>query len=282
MCHLLHMAPSTYYAHQQCQRHPELRSPRVRRDEQLCGHIQRIWHDNYGVYGARKVWHALLLEGLTVARCTIERLMKHLGIEGIRRGKVIKTTLAANEPLAVEDKVKRQFRAAAPNEVWVADFTYVSTWQGFAYVAFVIDLFARRIVGWKVSSHMKAQFVLDALEQALYQRRPKELIHHSDRGSQYTAISYTQRLKQAGIEPSVGKTGSAYDNALAETINGLYKTELTKRKSWKSIQTLELATLEWVHWFNHKRLLSSIGNIPPARAELLYYDHLNQGAKIAA
>lgn len=284
MCSELHMAPSSYYAHQQCQRHPELHSQRIKRDEVLCEDIQRIWHDNYGVYGARKVWHGLLPEGLTVARCTIERLMKRLGIEGVRRGKVIKTTVPGNEALVVEDKVKRQFRALAPNQVWVADFTYVSTWQGFAYVAFVIDLFARRIVGWKVSSHMKAQFVLDALEQALYQRRPnkQELIHHSDRGSQYTAISYTQRLKQAGIAPSVGKTGSAYDNALAETINGLYKSELTKRQSWQSRAQLEVATLEWVHWFNHKRLLSSIGNMPPATAELLYYDHLNQDAKMAA
>ena len=284
MCKQLHMAPSIYYAHAAIKRNPALRSNRAKADEVLCEHIARIWRENYQVYGVRKVWHQLLLDGVTVARCTVSRLMKQLGIEGIRRGKRIKTTLADNEPFVVEDKVKRQFNASAPNQVWVADFTYVSTWQGFAYVAFVIDIFARRIVGWRVSNHMRAQFVLDALEQALYQRRPskKELIHHSDKGSQYTCISYTQRLIQAGIEPSVGKTGSAYDNALAETINGLYKTELIKQKSWKNRQELELATLKWVHWFNHQRIFSSIGNMPPARAEQLYYDKSHQVVKRAA
>lgn len=278
------MAPSTYYAHQQCQRNPGLRSSRVKRDEALCEQVLRIWHENYCVYGARKLWHQLLIEGHIVARCTVERLMKRLVIAGIRRGKRIKTTLAANEPIVAGDKVQRVFNTSAPNQIWVADFTYVSTWQGFAYVAFVIDVYARRIVGGKVSNHMKAQFVLDALEQAIYQRRTnrQELIHHSDKGSQYTSISYTERLKLAGIAPSTGKTGCAYDNALAESINGLYKTELTKRQSWKTQTELELATLKWVHWYNEKRILSSIGNMPPARAEELYYDHLSQEAKMAA
>lgn len=284
MCSLLHMAPSTYYAHAATKRNPDLRSSRLKRDGMLCEHIMRIWYENYQVYGVRKVWHSLLGEGIKVARCTIARLMKQLGLEGIRRGKKVKTTFANHESLAVQDKVKRQFNASAPNQVWVADFTYVSTWQGFAYVAFVMDLFARRIVGWRISTHMRAEFVLDALEQALYQRRPSKnrLIHHSDKGSQYTSINYTQRLIDAGIEPSVGKTGSAYDNALAETINGLYKSELTKRQSWKSINQLELATLEWVHWFNQKRILSSIGYMPPAKAEDLYYDQLCHVDKIAA
>jgi len=278
------MAPSTYYAHQQCKKHPQLRSSRIKRDEALCEQIVRVWNTNYQVYGVRKVWHQLLSEGFAVARCTVARLMKHLSITGIRRGKRVKTTIAGVEPVTFTDKVQREFNTAAPNLVWVADFTYVSTWQGFAYVAFVIDVYARRIVGWKVSSHMKAQFVQDALEQALHQRRPKkqELIHHSDKGSQYTAISYTQRLKEAGIEPSVGKTGCAYDNALAETINGLYKTELTKRRCWKTRAELELATLEWVHWYNQKRILSSIGNMSPARAEELYYDQMDQAIKMAA
>jgi len=278
------MAPSTYYAHAAIKHNLDLRSNRSKQDEQLCEHIMRIWHDNYCVYGVRKVWHSLVNEGVKVARCTVERLMKCLGLEGIRRGKRVKTTLAANAILAIGDKVKREFSASKPNAVWVADFTYVSTWQGFAYVAFIVDLYARRIVGWRVSNHMRAQFVLDALEQALCQRRPLDngLTHHSDRGSQYTSISYTQRLIDAGIEPSVGKTGSAYDNALAESINGLYKTELTERQGWKSIAQLELATLEWVHWFNHQRILSSIGYLCPAKAEKLYYDQFHQGAKRAA
>ena len=284
MCKQLHMAPSTYYAHAALKRNPDLRSNRTKADNMLCEHIARIWYENYCVYGVRKVWHSLLNEQIKVARCTVERLMSRLCLEGVSRGKHVRTTFAASTPLAIGDKVKRAFSASKPNAVWVADFTYVSTWQGFAYVAFVIDLFARRIVGWKVSKHMRAQFVLDALEQALYQRRPKntELIHHSDKGSQYTCISYTQRLIDAGIEPSVGKTGSAYDNALAETVNGLYKTELTKRKSWETLNQLEFATLEWVHWFNHQRILSSIGYIPPAKAEEIYYDQLCHEDKIAA
>lgn len=241
-------------------------------------HIRRAWHANRQVYGAHKVWRQLNREGIAVARCTVERLMKHMGLEGVRRGKVVRTTLpdaAAPCPL---DRVNRQFKADRPNQLWVSDFTYVSTWQGWVYVAFVIDVFARRIVGWRLSSCMHTEFVLDALEQALYDRQPErdeQLVHHSDRGSQYVSIRYTERLAEAGIEPSVGSKGDSYDNALAETINGLYKTELIHRRGpWKTKAALELATLEWVCWFNHQRLLGSIGYIPPAEAEANYYRQL--------
>jgi transposase InsO family protein len=240
--------------------------------------IQRVWQANMQVYGADKVWRQLKREGTQVARCTVERLMKHLGLEGVRRGKVIKTTKPDKALPCPLDRVNRQFKADRPNQLWVSDFTYVSTWQGWIYVAFVIDVFARRIVGWRVSSSMHTDFVLDALEQALYARQPEssdELTHHSDRGSQYVSICYTERLDEAGIEPSVGSRGDSYDNALAETINGLYKTELIyKRAPWKTREAVELATLEWVSWFNHQRLLEPIGYIPPAEAEAQYYRQL--------
>lgn len=239
--------------------------------------IQRVWHANFQVYGADKVWRQLNREALPVARCTVERLMKRLGLEGARRGKVIKTTVPNKALPCPLDRVNRQFRADRPNQLWVADFTYVSTWQGWLYVAFVIDVFARRIVGWRVSTSMHTDFVLDALEQALYARQPElgSLIHHSDRGSQYVSIRYTERLGEAGVEPSVGSRGDSYDNALAETINGLYKTELIhKRGPWKNRESVELATLEWVSWFNHQRLLEPIGYIPPAEAEAQYYRQL--------
>lgn len=230
------------------------------------------------VYGADKVWKQMNREGIAVARCTVERLMRRLGLQGTRRGKVIRTTVsdsAASRPL---DRVNRHFRADRPNQLWVSDFTYVSTWQGWLYVAFVIDVFARRIVGWRVSNTMRTDFVLDALEQALYDRQPDRsstLVHHSDRGAQYVSIRYTERLAEAGIEPSVGSRGDSYDNALAETINGLYKAELIHRRApWKSREAVELATLEWVHWFNTYRLLASIGYIPPAEAEANYYRQL--------
>ena len=225
-------------------------------------------------YGAYKVWKQLKRERFMVARCTVERLMSRIGLEGVRRGKVVQTTVPDRHAICPLDRVHRQFRADQPNQLWVSDFTYVSTWQGWLYVAFVIDVFARRIVGWRVSSSMKTDFVLDALEQALHDRRPKSggLIHHSDRGSQYVSIRYTERLAEAGIEPSVGSKGDSYDNALAETINGLYKAELIHRQSWKSREAVELATLRWVHWFNHQRLLSSIGYIPPAEAEANFYE----------
>jgi transposase InsO family protein len=246
--------------------------------------IQRVWHANFQVYGADKVWRQLNREEVPVARCTVERLMKRLGLEGARRGKVIKTTVPNKALPCPLDRVNRQFRAERPNQLWVADFTYVSTWQGWLYVAFVIDVFARRIVGWRVSTSMHTDFVLDALEQALYARQPElgSLIHHSDRGSQYVSIRYTERLGEAGVEPSVGSRGDSYDNALAETINGLYKTELIhKRGPWKNRESVELATLEWVSWFNHQRLLEPIGYIPPAEAEAQYYRQLaNKDAAI--
>lgn len=240
--------------------------------------IQRVWQANMQVYGADKVWHQMNREGITVARCTVERLMGRLGLTGVRRGKIVRTTIPDKAVPCPLDRVNRQFQADRPNQLWVSDFTYVSTWQGWLYVAFIIDVFARRIVGWRVSRSMQTDFVLDALEQALYARQPElkdSLIHHSDRGSQYVSIRYTERLAEAGIEPSVGSKGDSYDNALAETINGLYKTELIHRRApWKTREALELATLEWVTWFNHHRLLKSIGYIPPAEAEANYYRQL--------
>ncbi|EME01269.1 hypothetical protein B381_05061 [Stutzerimonas stutzeri NF13] len=232
----------------------------------------------------RKVWRQLKREGVVVARCTVERLMRRLGLQGVVRGKPVKTTISDKATPCPLDKVNRQFRAERPNALWVSDFTYVSTWQGFVYVAFVIDVFARRIVGWRVSSSARTDFVLDALEQALYARRPVgqgSLIHHSDRGVQYVSIRYTERLAEAGVEPSVGSVGDSYDNALAETINGLYKAEVIHRRSWQNREAVELATLEWVDWFNHRRLLEPIGNMPPAEAEAIYYQQLTESAQAA-
>jgi len=246
--------------------------------------VQRVWDANMQCYGAVKVWKQLRREGIEAARCTVERLMRRAGLQGIRRGQAVRTTVAGDKSLCPLDRVQRQFHAARPNQLWVSDFTYVSTWQGWLYVAFVIDVFARRIVGWRVSTCMKTDFVLDALEQALYARQPHRaggLIHHSDRGSQYVSIRYTERLSEAGIEPSVGSKGDSYDNALAETINGLYKAELIYRQSWKSREAVEMATLKWVHWYNHQRLLSSIGYIPPAEAEANFHQ-LQAGQAMAA
>ncbi|WP_299451360.1 IS3 family transposase [uncultured Pigmentiphaga sp.] len=278
ICKVLQVAPSAYWSHAARRRNPELRSQRAKRDERLMVHVQRVWEQNFRVYGARKIWKQLSREGVAVARCTVERLMRHLGIEGIRRGKRVRTTIPDSEAACPRDLVKRHFEADRPNRLWVADFTYVSTWQGWLYVAFVIDAYAKRIVGWRASSSMTTDFVLDALEQAVYDRRPTHsdgLVHHSDRGSQYVSIRYSERLGEAGINPSVGSTGSAYDNALAETINGLYKTEVIHRRApWKTKAAVELATLEWVSWFNHQRLLESIGDIPPAEAEERYYRQL--------
>ena len=240
--------------------------------------IERVWQGNLQVYGADKVWKQLAREGMPVARCTVERLMRRQGLRGVVRGKVVRTTVSDSKAPCPMDKVHRQFKAERPNQLWVSDFTYVSTWQGWLYVAFVIDVFARRIVGWRVSSSMRTDFVLDALEQALYARQPERdssLIHHSDRGSQYVSIRYTERLAEAGVEPSVGSKGDSYDNALAETINGLYKAEMIHRRApWKTTEAVELATLEWVAWFNHHRLLEPIGYIPPAEAEANYYRQL--------
>ena len=274
ICKVLPIAPSTYYLYAARRADPAKVPARVQRDERLCADIQRVWNENRRVYGVRKVWRQLRRESVDVARCTVARLMKRQGLRGVIRGKGVKTTISDTAAPCPLDRVNRQFRAVRPNALWVADFTYVSTWQGHLYVAFVIDVYARRIVGWKVSSTMRTDFVLDALEQALHARRPFDegrLIHHSDRGSQYVSIRYTERLAEAGIDASVGSVGDSYDNALAETINGLYKAEVIHRRSWPNRQAVEWATLDWVDWFNHKRLLGPIGNIPPAEAEAAYY-----------
>jgi transposase InsO family protein len=285
ICRVLPIAPSTYHAHAARRADPAKAPPRVRRDAELCRKISRVIEENFGVYGARKVWHQLRREGEKVARCTVERLMRVMGLKGVRRGKTVKTTISDPAAPCPLDRVNRNFTAPRPNMLWVSDFTYVSTWAGFAYVAFVIDVFARYIVGWRVSGSMRTDFVLDALEQALCDRRPLRkggLVHHSDRGVQYVSIRYTQRLADAGIETSVGSVGDSYDNALAETINGLFKAEVIHRRtSWRSIQAVELATLEWVDWFNNRRLLAPIGNIPPAEAEAAYYANLEE-SRIAA
>jgi putative transposase len=278
ICRVLPIAPSTYYQHVARRADPARQPARAQRDARLCGEIRRVWEENFQVYGVRKVWRQLAREGIQVARCTVERLMKKLGLRGVRRGRFIRTTVSDRSAPCPLDRVQRQFKAERPNALWVSDFTYVSTWQGFVYVAFIIDVFARRIVGWRVSASAHTDFVLDALEQALYERQPAQqdsLIHHSDRGVQYVSIRYTDRLSEAGIEPSVGSVGDSYDNALAETINGLYKAEVIHRLGpWRNLQAVEMATLEWVDWFNHRRLLEPIGNVPPAEAEAAYYSKL--------
>jgi transposase InsO family protein len=285
ICRVLPIAPSTYYVHAGRRIDPSRAPAQMRRDAELCEKIACVFDDNFRVYGARKVWRQLRREGETVARCTVERLMRAMGLQGVRRGKTVKTTVSDPATPCPLDRVNRNFTAPRPNMLWVSDFTYVSTWAGFAYVAFVIDVFARYIVGWRVSASMRADFVLDALEQALCDRRPLRkggLVHHSDRGVQYVSIRYTQRLADAGVESSVGSVGDSYDNALAETINGLFKAEVIHRRaSWRSIQDVELATLEWVDWFNNRRLLQPIGNIPPAEAEAAYYANLEEN-RIAA
>ncbi|MCS3490673.1 putative transposase [Enterobacter sp. SLBN-59] len=270
VCHELDIAPSSYYRHRGYQLHPDRRSHRDQRDEQLKQEIQRVYDENHSVYSVRKVWRQLLREGFSVARCTIARLMKTMGLAGVRRGKKVRTTVSRKEA-AAGDRVNRQFVAERPNQLWVADFTYVSTWQGFAYVAFIIDVFAGAIVGWRVSSSMETTFVLDALEQALWARRPSGTIHHSDKGSQYVSLAYTQRLQEAELLASTGSTGDSYDNAMAESINGLYKAEVIHRQSGKSRAEVELATLAWVDWYNNRRLLERLGHIPPAEAEQAYY-----------
>lgn len=278
ICKHLPIAPSTFYDHMAKLANPDLLSDRARRDEELKPEIERVFEENLSVYGVRKVWHQMRREGFDIARCTVTRLMKDLGLEGVVRGKKPKTTIPDKALPCPLDKVNRQFDAPAPNILWVSDFTYVATWQGFVYVAFVIDVFARRIVGWRVSRTATAGFVLDALEQAVHQRQPGSgLTHHSDRGSQYLSIRYTERLAEAGIEPSVGSVGDSYDNALAETINGLFKAEVIHRRGpWRSFDAVEYATLEWVDWFNNRRLLEPIGNIPPAEAEANFYAALER------
>ena len=286
ICAVLQIAPSGYRRHAARRRDPEKRCARAKRDAVPVPAIERVWRAHLQVSGAAKVWHQLGREGTAIPRCTVERLMRRQGLHGVRRGKVIRTTFSDNKASCPLDKVQREFRAERPNQLWVSDFTYVSTWQGWLYVAFVIDVFARRIVGWRVSRSMHTDFVLDALEQALYARQPERdssLIHHSDRGSQYVSIRYSERLAEAGVEPSVGSKGDSYDNALAETINGLYKAELIHRRApWKTLEAVELATLEWVSWFNHDRLLAPIGYIPPAEAEANYYRALEKPVAEAA
>ncbi|TXW52651.1 IS3 family transposase [Escherichia coli] len=270
VCSELHIAPSTYYHCQQQRHHPDKRSVRAQHDDWLKREIQRVYDENHQVYGVRKVWRQLLREGIRVARCTVARLMAVMGLAGVLRGKKVRTTIS-RKAVAAGDRVNRQFVAERPDQLWVADFTYVSTWQGFVYVAFIIDVFAGYIVGWRVSSSMETTFVLDALEQALWARRPSGTIHHSDKGSQYVSLAYTERLKEAGLLASTGSTGDSYDNAMAESINGLYKAEVIHRKSWKNRAEVELATLTWVDWYNNRRLLGRLGHTPPAEAEKAYY-----------
>ena len=278
ICRVLPIAPSTYQAHAARRADPGKLPARTQRDITLRSEIRRVYEENFRVYGVRKVWRQLLREGTALARCTVARLMRTMGLQGVMRGKRVRTTISNAAAPCPLDRVNRQFKAPRPNALWVSDFTYVATWAGFVYVAFVIDVFARRIVGWRVSRTAHASFVLDALEQALHERRPVRgggLVHHSDRGVQYLSIKYTERLAAAGIEPSLGSVGDSYHNVLAETVNGLYKAEVIHRRGpWRSVAAVEFATLEGVDWFNKRRLLEPIGNIPPAEAEAAYYAQL--------
>jgi putative transposase len=273
ICRVLPIAPSTYYEQKARERDPSRRSARARSDAALKPEITRVWEKTRRRYGGKKVWKELRREGRVVARCTVARLYRDLGLRGIVRGRGVKTTipdLLADRPL---DLVQRNFTATRPNQLWVSDFTYVATWSGFVYVAFVTDAFSRRIVGWRAAKSMRSDLALDALEQALYDRETDgPLVHHSDRGSQYLAIRYTDRLVQAGIEPSVGSRGDAYDNALAETINGLYKAEVIYHLGpWKGLEDVEFATLEWVAWYNSQRLMEPLGYVPPAEFEEAFH-----------
>jgi transposase InsO family protein len=285
ICRVLPIAPSSYHERIAQRRDVSRLSARAQRDEALKPEVKRVFAENFGGYGVRKVWRQMKREGFDIARCSVARLMRDLGLQGVIRGKPVRTTISDKAAPCPLDHVNRQFHAPAPNRLWVSDFTYVATWAGFAYVAFVIDVYARYIVGWWVSRTAHASFVLDALEQAIHDRRPVHrggLVHHSDRGSQYVSIRYTERLAEAGIDPSVGSVGDSYDNALAETINGLYKAEVIHpRAPWRTIEAVEFATLEWVDWFNHRRLLEPIGNIPPAEAEANFYAALEQSAMAA-
>lgn len=285
ICAVLPIAPSTYYEHKCRETDPRRLSARAQRDAVLKPEIERVWHENLRVYGARKVWLQLKREGFAVARCTVRRLMRALGLKGAVRGRTTSTTIPASAEACPLDRVNRDFQAPRPNALWVSDLTYVATWRGFVYVAFVIDAYARRIVGWRVSSSLRTDLALDALEQALYDREVDDeggLVHHSDRGVQYLSIRYTERLAEAGIEPSVGSVGDSYDNALAESIIGLFKTEVIRpRGPWRNLEDVEFAVLEWVDWFNHRRLLEPIGDIPPVEKELAYYQQLTESALAA-
>jgi putative transposase len=280
ICAQLPIAPSTYYEFKAQQAEPSRLPARTRRDTELCGEIQRVHEANFRVYGARKVWRQLRRERIEVARCTVERLMRRLGLQGVVRGRRSRTTIPDDRVDRPLDRVQRRFKASRPNQLWVADFTYVATWRGFVYVAFVIDVFARRIIGWRVATSMRTDLVLDALEQALWSRVDvRGVVHHSDRGSQYLSIRYSERLTEAGVEPSVGSVGDSYDNALAETIIGLFKTEVIHHRGpWRTVDAVEYATLEWVDWFNNRRLLESIGNVPPAELEMQYLRQRSESA----
>jgi transposase InsO family protein len=282
ICRQLPIAPSVYYERKARVAEPERVPARIRRDVKRGEQIRRVHEENFGVYGARKVWLQLNREDTPIARCTVERLMRSLGLQGVRRGKRRRTTIPHTSADQPADLVKRQFKAARPNQLWVADFTYVATWTGFVYVAFVIDVFSRHLIGWRVTRSMQTDLVLDALEQALWSRSKVDgVIHHSDRGSQYLSIRYSERLTAAGAEPSVGTTGDSYDNALAETIIGLYKTEVIHHRGpWRNLEAVEYATLEWVDWFNKRRLLQPIGNVPPLEFEAAYYRRNEESAMV--
>jgi len=285
ICRVLPIAPSTYHAHAARRADPDRLPARAKSDAALMVEIRRVFEANFCVYGVRKVWRQLGREGFAVARCTVARLMRTIGLQGAVRGGKVRTTIPDPAVACPLDRVNRRFKVLRPNALWVSDFTYVATWSGFVYVAFVIDAYARRIVGWRVSRTAHARFVLDALEQALHERRPAKgggLVHHSDRGGQYLSLRYSDRLAEAGIQPSVGSAGDSYDNALAETVNGLFKAEVIHRRGpWRSFEAVEFATLEWVHWFNNRRLLEPIGNVPPAEAEARYYTHAGRPALAA-
>jgi len=283
ICAMLPIAPSTYYEQKARQADPSRLPKRTQRDAVLCEEIDRVWHENRGVYGARKVWKQLRREDIPVARCTVERLMRKLELRGVVRGRKPKTTIPDEATTRPADLVKRDFTATRPDQLWVADLTYVATWSGFAYSAFVIDVFSRKIVGWRVSRSLRSDLALDALEQALYARRaPSGLVHHSDRGVQYLSIRYTERLAEAGIEPSVGSVGDSYDNALAESIIGLYKTEVIRHSGpWRNVDHVEFETLKWVDWFNNRRLLEPIGDIPPVEFEELHYEKQEEPVMVA-
>jgi transposase InsO family protein len=272
ICRQLPIAPSVYYEQKAREVDPSKLPERSVRDGELREEIERVWKENFGAYGARKVWHQLGREGTEVARCTVERLMRAMGLQGVVRGRKHKTTIADETAPRPLDLVQRNFTAERPNQLWVADLTYVATWRGFVYVAFITDVFSRKIVGWRVSNSLRSDLALDALEQALHARPDlRGLVHHSDRGVQYLSIRYTERLDEMRIAPSVGSVGDSYDNALAETINGLYKAEVIRRNGpWRNLEEVEFATLQWVDWFNNRRLFGPIGNMPPAEFEALY------------
>ncbi len=273
ICRMLPIAPSTYYEYEARRRDPERMPARLKRDAELGVEVDRVWRENRQVYGARKVWKQLNREGILVARCTVARLMRDMSLQGVVRGRKFKTTIPDEAALRPPDLVDRNFTAIRPNQLWVSDLTYVPTWCGFVYVAFVIDVFSRKIVGWRTMNSLKTDIALDALEQALWSRSDTGgLVHHSDRGVQYLSIRYTERLATAGIEPSVGSVGDSYDNALAESVIGLYKTEIIRQKGpWKGLDDVEFATLDWVSWYNERRLPEPIGDIPPVEYEQMYY-----------